>query len=52
MECEEGDDDIMAEWEEILRKDFLDGARNWLKCYGNNWLKHKVNNLFGNSYLE
>ena len=41
MEYTGGDDDVMAEWEEILLKDFLNAAKNWLKCYGKDYYNGK-----------
>ena len=36
MESEGESDDMMSEWEEWLLKDFLDGAKEWLKK-NNGW---------------
>ncbi len=34
LESDEGNDEILAEWEEVLLKDFLTHGREWLKRCG------------------
>lgn len=31
LKSDEGSDDILAEWEEVLLKDFLQYSREWLR---------------------